>query len=105
MRAPLTRDRALEVRSLHAQSRDVLRALVSVAGWYRVADAADGTWRYAPVPGAEGLPLDEAVCALLAESREVLARDKGSNEAEQPSDEVHAATVAPHVTPGELAVA
>lgn len=67
MRAPLTRDRALEVRSLYAQSRDVLRALVSAVGWYCVVDAPDGTRLYAPDPGAVALrlPTDVDVARLL----------------------------------------
>lgn len=58
-----------EVLSLHAQSRDVLRALVAVAGWSRVRDHADGTWLYAPTATAPGRPLDEAVAAIVERAR------------------------------------
>lgn len=97
MRAPLTRDRAEEVVSLYGQSRDVLRALVSVAGWYRLPDAPDGDRRYAPTPDSEGLSLDAMVAAVVAESRALLARDEGGQGHEQAGEQrgsVHAPTVA-----------
>lgn len=97
MRAPLTLDRALEVRSLYAQSRDTLRALVSAVGWYCVVDAPDGTRLYAQAPGAVALPLDVAVAVIVAESRQLLAREEGGEGHEQAgeqSSEAHAATVA-----------
>lgn len=105
MRAVLTSAHALEVRSLFGQSREVLRALVSVAGWYRVADALDGTWLYAPAPDAPGLPLEEAVLTIVAECRKFLARDEGGDQAHETEGEVHPATVTPHAAPGELALA
>ena len=65
----MARDLCTELISLYAESRDVLRALVSVAGWYRVRDHADGTWLYAPTATAPGRPLDEAVAAIVERAR------------------------------------
>lgn len=93
MRATLTRTLVLEILSHFGQLRDVLRAIVAVAGWYHVADAADGTWLYAPAPDAPGLPLDEAALTIVAECRRFLAREKAGQQAEQTGGEVHAPTI------------
>jgi hypothetical protein len=96
MRATVTHDRALEVRSLYAQSRDTLRALVSVAGWYRVADAPDGVRLYAPAPNEAGLPLEVAALTIVVECGAFLGRaQRVRDEAEQTCGELHPATVAP----------
>jgi hypothetical protein len=96
------RGAAAEVLSLVAE-RDELGQLVavSVAGWYRVRPVA-GVARFAPNPDASaGMPLDEAVAAIAAEARALLARDEGGQEAEQAgeqqggADGVHEVKVAP----------
>lgn len=95
------RGAAAEVLSLVAE-RDELGQLVavSVAGWYRVRPV-DQVARFAPTPDGTGLPLDEAVAAIAAEARALLARDEGGQEAEQAgeqqggADGVHEVKVAP----------
>lgn len=87
-------DAPAEVLSLHAESRDLYRAIVSVAGWFRVRDHADGTWLYAPTATGVGRPLDEAVAAIVERARRERDRAEADQEVAERQGEVHAPTVA-----------
>ncbi|MDO9016599.1 MAG: hypothetical protein Q8S73_24465 [Deltaproteobacteria bacterium] len=103
------RDAAAEVLSFVAQRDELGQTIaLSVAGWYRVRPVG-GIARFAPNPDASaGMPLDEAVAAIAAEARALLARDESSQEAEQTGEQqggaggVHGANISPAVTAREV---
>ena len=76
-------DTKAEVLSLHGQADDVLRCIVSVAGWFRVRDAADGTALYDPSPTGPGMPLAEAAVVIVAEARSFGAASPRREETDQ----------------------
>lgn len=107
---------ATEILSLDAEGRDIHRRIVRVATWVRVADDEDGSPLYASKPGQPGLPLSVAVALIVTaarvESRAAGAASRGAKHDQQVAGEggevsepsgVHASTVAPSTTPGQVA--
>lgn len=97
---------ATEILSLHAERDDLARRIVRTAGWQRVADDEDGTPLYASAPGHDGVALSLAVMLLHARAgtvRRAHEQQRGEQNHVSKPGVVHASTVAPLATPGQVA--